>query len=746
MVVPTPLPRLAAIAGIVFLANAGLLVLQLATARLLVPYIGSSLETWTSIIGVYLAGIALGNARGGPLADRSASPRTAARYLLYGALAAGWLALFPRLLAEMDGYRVLPLSLRIPVLVFMAGFPAGYALSLLTPLAIKLGLRDLRQMGRASGRIFALGTLGSLFGNYITGFYLIPSLTVDAIVLGTGASLLLLAGLVAMLPGQEDAIPQPLHAPVEPRQPAVIRDTGMTLSLPRACLIVFVCSFAGMALELTASRVLAQVIGVSLYTWTGVIGVMLAGTACGNWLGGILADRDRAGSMLAPSLVLASVAVVGVLIGFFLFTHLDAFAGLPLVTQVLAWTFALFFGPMLLLGTISPQVIRLATPDVGFAGRVAGRVYACSTAGAIAGTFAAGYVLVSTAGMYRTILGVALLSLFGVMLTARWWERRSLLYIVSIVLGTALAGFALLTPENTRITRETNYFTLTVIPDPDRPDVLQLKQDLLVHSKVRLHDPAFLHYVHEQVQMEFVRMMRPEARVLVIGGGGYTFPRAAKSERPGLGMDVVEIDAEVTALAYSHLGLDPALGIRSFHRDGRQFLAELAPLGHYDLITLDAVNDLSVPYHLLTHECNLLTIRALAPGGVYLVTVIDDPVHGRLWSSAMATLRQSFAHVELLTTQEGWPLEGQTVLVLYAADEPLDLERLRASTRKPFQEVQAAAASTAGAMVQPRWFTQRPPGEEIGRIVQDPSSLILRDQYAPVDYLMANIFRQRKMR
>ena len=46
-----------------------------------------------------------------------------------------------------------------------------------------------------------------------------------------------------------------------------------------------------MALELTAVRVLAQVVGVSLYTWTGVIGVMLAGTACGNWLGGVLADR-----------------------------------------------------------------------------------------------------------------------------------------------------------------------------------------------------------------------------------------------------------------------------------------------------------------------------------------------------------------------------------------------------------------------------------------------------------------------
>src|SRR5262249_38139810 len=47
----------------------------------------------------------------------------------------------------------------------------------------------------------------------------------------------------------------------------------------------------GMSLELTGTRVLAPILGVSLFTWTGVIGVMLAGTACGNYLGGVLADR-----------------------------------------------------------------------------------------------------------------------------------------------------------------------------------------------------------------------------------------------------------------------------------------------------------------------------------------------------------------------------------------------------------------------------------------------------------------------
>src|SRR5205085_3546209 len=112
----------------------------------------------------------------------------------------------------------------------------------------------------------------------------------------------------------------------------------------------------------------------------------------------------------------------------FALTQFEAFGGWPLVGRVLAWTFALFFLPMLLLGTISPQVIRLAVPDVASAGRVAGRVYAWSTAGAIAGTFATGYVLISTVGMYRTVLLAAALPAVAAAAAAPVWRRSHLLY------------------------------------------------------------------------------------------------------------------------------------------------------------------------------------------------------------------------------------------------------------------------------------------------------------------------------
>src|SRR3954468_2197872 len=102
---PLPMARLLGVGAVVFLANAALLVLQLVASRLLAPFIGSDLYTWTSIIGVFMAGIALGNAYGGRLADRSPTPRTLAVLLAIGAAVAAWMAVAPELFRANGLYK-----------------------------------------------------------------------------------------------------------------------------------------------------------------------------------------------------------------------------------------------------------------------------------------------------------------------------------------------------------------------------------------------------------------------------------------------------------------------------------------------------------------------------------------------------------------------------------------------------------------------------------------------------------------
>ena len=220
---------------------------------------------------------------------------------------------------------------------------------------------------------------------------------------------------------------------------------------------------------------------------------------------------------------------------------------------------------------------------------------------------------------------------------------------------------------------------------------------------------------------------------------------------PETELDVIEIDPGVTRVAYEFLGLSKDLGIRDFNMDGRQFVAERAAPHSYDLIVQDAVNDLSVPSHLLTKEYNEAVKAALKQDGVYLLTIIDEVDAGKLWRASMATLRQTFSHVALLTANKymideplpsfsskelekwedwhaNWPTSRQ-VYVIYASDRPLDLEKLREHAEKA-----APTGRFHTLLVTPAWLEPY--------IKSDPG-VILTDQYAPVDNLMADVFRRR---
>jgi hypothetical protein len=426
-------------------------------------------------------------------------------------------------------------------------------------------------------------------------------------------------------------------------------------------------------------------------------------------------------------------------------------------------------------------------------------VYAWSTTGAIAGTFATGYVLISGLGTERTIIVLAATLAAVSMTVAPVWRDNTLLYLLSIVLGGVTGGVILTWNQGTSdpdvvVLRDSNYYKIKVTkeyvrldgddePDPELqadPDTQGLKVlhslnlDHLLHSTVDVRRPTYIYYKHEEIQLEFLRAARegnPTPRTLLIGGGGYTLPRAAMKLVPGTRMDVVEIDPEVTKVAYEALGLKKHEHHRDINMDGRQFVAELADKESYELVIQDAVNDLSVPAHLMTKEYNDAVKRVLRPNGAYLLTIIDSVEHGKVWRAAMATLRLSFPHVHLLASSEPPAAErptdpkasaeyderlaywsaGRQVYVIYASDKPLDLGQLRAATeamvsRRPavWPDVKTAALGAA-AWTQPEvpFFTRLVPPQVLEPYLAKEPGVILTDQYAPIDNLMAEVFRRR---
>ncbi len=187
-----------AIAVAVFLSGAALLGLEITASRVLAPTFGSSLFVWGSLIGIVLTGLAIGYWAGGIVADRLPSP-----YLLISALTLGavLVALVPVIdqtvlnwIVEWDpGPRLDPL---IAAAILFG--PASIVLASASPIAVRLAASSLERLGRTAGRLFSISTAGSIFGTFVTAFWLVPELGTDQ-VLAVAAVTLVAAALIVAL-------------------------------------------------------------------------------------------------------------------------------------------------------------------------------------------------------------------------------------------------------------------------------------------------------------------------------------------------------------------------------------------------------------------------------------------------------------------------------------------------------------------------------------------------------------------
>lgn len=483
-------------------------------------------------------------------------------------------------------------------------------------------------------------------------------------------------------------------------------------------LIVFISSGCIMILELVAGRIIAPSVGVSLYTWTSVIGVILAGISLGNYIGGRLADRWASPRLLGLMFFLGGLTSLGVLIVDQL--HPMDHVTWPIVAEILALITILFFVPCTILGTASPIVVKLAIRDLSRAGRTVGQIYAFGTVGSIVGTFLTGFWLIAEFGTYTIVLGVAsVLLLLGLvfLLGRRWWGA---VLVLPLLIGGSLWARQQGWLEGPCM-HETNYFCIKVKQEEkDGETVRTLILDRLVHSYTSLDNPTKLVYGYEKVYAELTAYQaarREGLRALFIGGGGYTFPKYMEAIYPDSTLDVIEIDPGVTEVAYVYLGLPRDTKVASFNEDARMFLAR-EPDTRYDLVMGDAFNDFSVPYHLTTDGFNARVRAWMEADGLYMVNIIDGS-YGRFLRAYVRTLRQTFAHVYVVPTNAEWREASRNTIVIVGTDTPLDMDAFAADSL---------------------WLQWLLPDEEVDALLTEDVAVLLTDRYAPVEQMLAPVF------
>ncbi len=180
-----------ALYAVVFLTGSCVLILEVLANRVLSPYYGTTIFTVSSVIGIVLAALSAGYYFGGRLADRLPRANIFYGLILLSGLSVLLLQFLHLFLLPVFGYSF---SMTAGPLVFSAllFFLPALLLSTLSPFAVALQHARLPQdgIGQISGSIFFWGTAGSLFGTFLTGFYLIPSFGLKNIITGVALTLL----------------------------------------------------------------------------------------------------------------------------------------------------------------------------------------------------------------------------------------------------------------------------------------------------------------------------------------------------------------------------------------------------------------------------------------------------------------------------------------------------------------------------------------------------------------------------
>ncbi len=478
-------------------------------------------------------------------------------------------------------------------------------------------------------------------------------------------------------------------------------------------LTVFVCGALVMIYEIIGSRIVSPFIGTSTYVWTSLIGVILASLSAGYWIGGRIADKRPDVKILASAIFLAGGAVsVTILLKDVILSMIgssDAGLGFKSVAAAL-----LLFAPAsVLLGFVTPFAVKLRMSALADSGKTVGRLYALSTVGSIAGTFAAGFFLIPFVGSTRTLYLIAgTLFALSILLAPFAFTRTSFMILTMFVLGIAGSEFTsyALFRANALHDIDTEYSRVqvfqTVDPKNGRKFQAMAIDPYFVQSAMYLDgdDPVFEYsrYYH------LVNYFKPDhKRTLMIGGAGFTFPREYLRTYPDARMDVVEIDPQMTEIArrFFRLQDDPRMTIT--HQDGRMFLNS-AETAKYDAVLMDAFSSLfSVPYQLTTLEVVQQINRVLTDDGAVIFNLgsaIRGPASHFL-QAEFATYKQVFPHVYLFKVNPDRTDEQLQNLIMVASKSiqaPLLPEEGWRFSSPPFLGG-VAAASADGAVT--GWFS-----------------------------------------
>ena len=393
--------------------------------------------------------------------------------------------------------------------------------------------------------------------------------------------------------------------------------------------------FAGMsvmAVELGASRLLAPYFSSSQIVWTIIIGTIMIAMALGNIYGGRSADKKPDPDRLYARVIIAAIWIALIpLVGKYIILGISAILIFSVSSNFLviagfAACMVIFVFPLFLLGTVTPSLVKFATDNLEDNGRLVGNLNAANTIGSIIGTFVPTFISIPAVGTAITFLIFAgiLLALAAVYFITSGVAAKKvkklpvgvIIFLVCCIFGHS-SNFAFWQKDLT-YEGESIYNYLQVYEDEQKV-VLSTNVLFGVQSVYRKDGGLTGMYYDYAMMAPYMAGVkeRDSLSILVLGNGSGTYATQCERYFPNVTVEGVEIDGKITELAKKYFELPADVKVTTY--DGRAFLNAVDT--KYDVIMVDAYQDITIPFQMSSVEFFTLVKDHLTDGGVMVVNM-----------------------------------------------------------------------------------------------------------------------------
>lgn len=610
--------------------------LQVISPRLLHPSFGSGTNVTSAVVASSLAGLAVGYALGGrhtSRPERLAGTAMAACGIYIIIVAGLWWSL-P---SSSGGW--LPL---IATTIAINALPS-LLLGAVSPLAVQALRSKATDFPIATpSYVFGLGTLANVAGGLTSGYFLVPFVGLTRSMTGLALALIGFGGALALLAARQATATEPAATQT---QNAETRGEGATAASQRAAgdsssslvpgsswvvgssspltdfpaldlrILAAIGGFASLAIEISATRMFASVVGPTTGLWASILSVSLGGLAIGYFLAGRVRER-----WLQPALPIVVMAnATWLFAAVWLLSTLQPSSSVPM-SQILILCAITLLPVFILFGIESQLIVGVLSQSSANAGSeiaaTTGSVFAIGALGGVAGALSGTFYLLPQLGISSFVRYMAVVYLLATLLAVRPGRPAVLGFVVVALLAPFPDWIWQDVPGRLVAQQEGRYQTVRIYTDD--ASYLRFHLGPTYESEVTLPD---LHprFGYANTILSSAGNDLTGRRVLVIGGAGHALSRAFEAR--GATVVEIEIDPLVIELSDEHFG--PIAGM-VVHDDGRRFVSQ-AETESFDIVVIDAFDGPRfVPPHLTTIEFFDEVYRILSDGGTMYMNMIGS--------------------------------------------------------------------------------------------------------------------------